>query len=93
MSIVNRDSEFYKSLDGYKATAYAEGFCEGENATEFEQVCAWQYLVDTGKCWRLQGFFGRTAKALIDQGIIERVHQVNDHGKLIITKEIKIDKK
>ncbi len=72
MSIVNRESEFFKSLDTYKATAFAEGFCEGENATQFEQLCAWQFLVDTGICWKLQGFFGRTAKLLINEGMIER---------------------
>lgn len=53
----------------YLATAYAEGFCEGEGATQEEQVQAWQYLIDTGLAWQLQGFFGRTATALIEQGI------------------------
>jgi hypothetical protein len=54
----------------YLATAYAEGFCEGENATEKQQIEAWQYLVDTGLAWNLQGWFGRTAQALIDAEII-----------------------
>lgn len=52
----------------YLATAYAEGFCEGENASEEEQLEAWQYLIDTGLAWQLQGFFGRTAAALIESG-------------------------
>ena len=56
--------------DSYKATAYAEGFCEGEGASQDEQHDAWQYLVDKGICWSLQGWFGRTAKALIDGGLI-----------------------
>ena len=64
-----RATKFYKSLTGYLATAYAEGFCEGEGATEEQQLTAWQYLIDTGKCWSLQGFFGRTAQSLIEQGI------------------------
>ena len=67
-----RKTKFYKSLTGYLATAYAEGFCEGENATEFEQLTAWQWLVDTGQCWTLQGWFGRTAAFLIEQGLIKR---------------------
>jgi len=67
-----RDEPFYKSLDSYKACAYAEGFCEGEGASETEQLCAWQYLVDKDLCWSLQGWYGRTAEALINEGVIER---------------------
>jgi len=67
-----RNTEFYKKLTSYLATAYAEGFCEGEDATEEEQLIAWQYLVDHDICWTLQGWFGRTAAALIEQGLIEK---------------------
>ena len=55
----------------YLATAYAEGFCEGDGATQEEQLQAWQYLVNTGLAWRLQGWFGRAATQLIEQGLIE----------------------
>jgi len=68
MNLRNRKS--YKELTPYLATARAEGFCEGKGATESEQLCAWQYLVDVGLVWKLQGFFGRTANALIENGII-----------------------
>lgn len=67
-----RKTKFYKSLTSYLATAYAEGFCEGEDATRIEQLTAWQWLVDTGQCWNLQGWFGRTAAYLIENGLIER---------------------
>ena len=32
-------------------------------------VLAWQYLIDTGHAWTLQGWYGRTAKGLIEEGI------------------------
>tara|TARA_R100000664_G_C2703416_1_gene102914 strand:+ start:139 stop:321 length:183 start_codon:yes stop_codon:yes gene_type:complete len=41
---------------------------EGELNDHLE---AWQLLVDTGICWQLQGWYGRTAKDLIAQGHIE----------------------
>jgi hypothetical protein len=65
-----RASRFYKQLDSYKAIAYAEGFCEGEGASEYEQLCAWQYLVDKRLTGQLQGWFGRTAQSLIHSGHI-----------------------
>jgi len=57
-------------MDTYKAVAIAEGFEEPEN--EQEVIEAWQYLIDTGLAWQLQGFFGRTAQSLIDEGICTR---------------------
>jgi hypothetical protein len=64
-------SDFYNSLTPYMATAIAEGFCEGEDATEEQQRDAWQYLHDTRLAYSLQGWFGRAAYDLIDRGIIE----------------------
>lgn len=54
-------------MDNYTATGIAEGFIECE--FEDQYIEAWQYLIDTGLAWQLQGFFGRTAKQLIDQGV------------------------
>lgn len=59
-------------MNSYLASAYAEGFCEGEGATAREQLVAWQYLVDTGLCWSLQGWYGRMATMLIENGSIEK---------------------
>jgi hypothetical protein len=56
----------------YLATAIAEGFCEGEGASKEQQIEAWQFLVDTGLCWQLQGWFGRTAEGLIEAGVINK---------------------
>lgn len=55
-------------MDIYTATMIAEGV---EEADEPTQIRAWQLLVDTGAAWKLQGYFGRTAHALIEAGIIQ----------------------
>ena len=61
-----------KKINSYLATAYAEGFCEGDGASEEDQLKAWSYLIGTGLCWRLQGSFGRAASDLIENNIISR---------------------
>ena len=58
-----------RKLDNYLATGLAEGF---EQGTEQEVIAAWQYLHDTGLAYKLQGWFGRTANDLIEQGIINK---------------------
>ena len=50
------------------AVGLAEGFEEG---TEEEIIEAWQYLHNTGLAYKLQGWFGRTAKRLIQEGVID----------------------
>lgn len=53
-------------MDTFTAVGLAEGFIEPED--EHQVINAWQYLIDTGLAWSLQGWFGRTAQALIDNG-------------------------
>lgn len=41
-----------------------------EDASEDEQLAAWQALVDSGAAWRLEGSIGREAMRLIEDGQI-----------------------
>jgi hypothetical protein len=54
-------------MDSFIACGIVEGF-DGCEHTDAEQLEAWQYLIDTGDCWKLQGWYGRTARSLIEQG-------------------------
>ena len=54
-------------MDSYIATGLAEGFIEAES--EEQVIEAWQTLIDTGLAWQLQGWFGRQATSLIEEGI------------------------
>jgi hypothetical protein len=54
-------------MDAFTAVGLAEGFVEAES--EEQIIEAWQYLIDTGLAWKLQGWFGRQAQSLIDAGM------------------------
>lgn len=55
-------------MDMSLAVAIAEGQIEADSEEQF--LGSWQFLVDTGLVWQLQGWFGRTAVALIENGYI-----------------------
>ena len=61
----------------YLATAYAEGFCEGEEATWQEQMEAWSYIIMTGMWKNLQGFYGRTVLNIIEMDYIKKDGYIN----------------
>jgi hypothetical protein len=43
---------------------------EGDiDSTEREQIEAWQWLIDKGHVWNLQGWYGRNAVELIEAEI------------------------
>ena len=54
-------------MDTYTAVGIAEGLQIPES--QEQAIEAWQYLIDTGLAWQLQGMFGRTAAHLISEGI------------------------
>ena len=53
-------------MDNYTAVGIAEGFIACNEKGEY--LRAWQHLIDTGLAWSLQGWFGRTACQLIEDG-------------------------
>ena len=65
-----RQTDYYKKMDTYSAVAIAEGF-DGEDHTEDEIITAWQFIIDKKLYLSLQGWFGRTARQLIDAGVCE----------------------
>jgi len=56
-------------MDNHTAIGIAEGFIDPQS--ESQVVEAWQHLIDTGIAWTLQGWFGREAMRLIDEGVCE----------------------
>ena len=56
------------TINTFQAVGIAEGFIEADS--EEQVIEAWQYLVDSGIVWQLQGWFGRTATDLIERGFI-----------------------
>ncbi len=54
----------------FTATMIVEGQWDmaGVEPSEEKFIEAAQHLIDTGLAWQLQGFFGRTCSALIEQG-------------------------
>ena len=66
----------------YLASAYAECFCEGEGASQLDQIRAWCFLIGTKLVYQLQGWYGRQAQNLIEQGI------VSPSGDLLVDEEM-----
>ncbi len=61
-----------------EAIGIAEGIVECDD--EQRHVEAWQHLINTGLAWKLQGWFGRTAMSLIEQGLCENPPPLNPDG-------------
>jgi hypothetical protein len=57
-----------RKWNSYDAVAACEGF-DGIDHEAKTLISAWQYLIDTGLAWSLQGAFGRQATVMIESGI------------------------
>ena len=63
-----KDKKIFAShLDVMKSIEIIEE--SGKSYSEEEQIAAWQHLINTGVCWDLQGWYGRTAISLIEDGV------------------------
>lgn len=60
-------------MTSYEAIMIAEG---DQPSTEETYTEAWQYLINTGLCWKLQGWFGREATRMIEEGVCHEHEEV-----------------
>lgn len=60
----------------FDAVMIAEG--EKEPTPEMSYIQAWQFLVDTGEVWKLQGWFGRAAFRMISDGSLDPAPVTDD---------------
>ena len=54
-------------MSNLEAIDIAEGYVEAKSEEQY--VAAWQQLIDTGLAWSLQGWFGRNAIRMIEEGM------------------------
>lgn len=59
---------------GFDMTAFVMEYEAGELNDE-QTVEGFQHLIDNGMAWRLQGHYGRTAHALIENGLCTPARQ------------------
>ena len=63
-------------IDTFTACSVVEGFCAFEPTTE-DHIKSWAFLIKTGACWSLQGWYGRAASKYIEAGYISKEGVIN----------------
>ena len=66
MTTLNINGDSVPAIDVSDIIRYESGEMDEKEVIEF-----FQELVNTGMAWKLQGHYGRTAKALIDYGWVK----------------------
>jgi hypothetical protein len=90
---INAVLKLEKKIQKSKITPMPKGCnvwdVEGYVITRKQELQIWQHLVDTGQAWSLQGWYGRTAQALLDAGEIKYPkHKTHDYyGNPIRTRD------
>ena len=65
------NSYFVDGKDVSKMPIYYLEDAEGNGLTEAQTIALWQYGVDRGTIWHLQGWYGRNAQAMLNDGILK----------------------
>jgi hypothetical protein len=68
--LINKNIYFVDGKDVSRLPIYYLEDPDGNGLTENQTNMLWQYGVDTGIVWHLQGWYGRNAQMLLDEGII-----------------------
>lgn len=67
--IASSNPYFVDGKDMSKVPIY---YLEGEyGLTPKQELALWQYGVDTGQVWKLQGWYGRNAQDMLNAGVLE----------------------
>ena len=75
--------KFFTIKNSYQAIGIIEEFVDIPSGVDVydANVLAWQYLIDTGQVWELQGWYGRCAKGLIEEGICKPKKTIGSTSK------------
>jgi hypothetical protein len=77
-------------VDGKDMSKVPIYYLEGDyGLTEKQEIALWQYGVDTGQVWHLQGWYGRNAQDMINAGVLKypKKRTTDDYGNKIPTEK------